>query len=96
MKIQKIVLQIVILLLLVFVATSLWAFTFGENALWKQHTLQVQIDRMELEIDSLKNELEHRKNEEERLLKDSFYIESIARTKYGMSKKGEAVYQFIP
>ena len=89
MKIQKIVLQIVIVLLLVFVATSLWAFTFGENGLWKQHKLQV-------EIDSLKNELEHRKNEEERLLKDSFYIESIARTKYGMSKKGEAVYQFIP
>ena len=34
------------------------------------------------------------KHEEERLLKDSFYIESIARKNYGLSKKGEISYQF--
>ena len=53
-----------------------------------------QVIRLEAEIDSLKTELEIRKHEEERLLKYSFYIESIARKNYGLSKKGEISYQF--
>ncbi len=73
----------------------LWSFVLGENGLWNQHKLKSQIARLEQEKDSLQKELLARHHEGERLIKDSFYIESIARTRYGMSRKNEIVYQFI-
>lgn len=72
-----------------------WSFSFGETGFWNQYKLKKQIAHLEFEADSLKKILEIRKLEGERLQKDSFYIESIARTQFGMSKKGEDVYQFI-
>lgn len=95
MNFRKIIIQITCVVLIAFIASSLWSFTFGDNGLWNQHKLQRQIEHLKFETDSLKAILEFRKHEGERLLKDSFYIESIARTKYGMSKKGETAYQFI-
>lgn len=73
----------------------LWSFILGENGFWNQHKLKSQIMRLEQEKESLQKELLARHHEGERLHKDSFYIESIARTKFGMSKKNEIVYQFI-
>ncbi len=73
----------------------LWSFALGENGLWNQHKLKNQIIRLEQEKDSLQTDLLARHHDGERLYKDFFYIESIARTRFGMSKKNEVVYQFI-
>lgn len=95
MKFNKIGKQVLFALTFGVVAISLYSFSFGENGLYKQHNLKKQIAVLGQEADSLKKILEFRKDEGERLLTDSFYMESIARTKYGMSKKNETVYQFL-
>lgn len=77
------------------VAMFVWAISFGDHGLWQQRRLQRQIQHLSQEVDSLQIELELREKEARRLLLDSFYIESIARTQYGMSRKGEVAYRFI-
>lgn len=95
MKFKNFVKQILFVLVFVIVAVSFYSFSFGENGLYKQNNLKRQIAILGQEADSLKKVLEYRKDEGERLLTDSFYMESIARTKFGMSKKNETVYQFL-
>lgn len=95
MKFNNFVKQILFVLVFVIVAASFYSFSFGENGLYKQNNLKRQIAILGQEADSLKKILEYRKDEGERLLTDSFYMESIARTKFGMSKKNETVYQFL-
>lgn len=87
--------QILSAVLVVVTGAFFWSFILGENGLWNQHKLKKQIIRLEQEKDSLQAELLVRHYEGDRLLKDPFYIESIARTKFGMAKKDEIVYQFI-
>ncbi len=96
MIVRKIgIFQVLGAVLAVATGAFLWSFILGENGLWSQHKLKNQIARLEQEKESLQAELVARHHEGERLLKDSFYIESIARTKFGMAKKNEIVYQFI-
>lgn len=87
--------QILSAVLVVVTGAFFWSFILGENGLWNQHKLKNQIIRLEQEKDSLQAELLVRHHEGDRLHKDPFYIESIARTKFGMAKKDEIVYQFI-
>lgn len=77
------------------VAMFVWAISFGDHGLWQQHRLERQIEHLSGEVDSLQIELENRAKEAERLQRDSFYIESIARTQYGMSRKGEVAFRFV-
>lgn len=53
------------------------------------------IDSYQKEIDSLNNVIEMRNLEIENLKKDSLYKESLLRTRYGMSRKGEVVFQQV-
>ena len=95
MNIRKRLIQLTITAVATILAAMAWSFSFGETGFWNQYKLKKQIAHLEFEADSLKKILEIRQLEGERLQKDSFYIESIARTQFGMSKKGEDVYQFI-
>lgn len=87
--------QILGAIVLAMTLAFLWSFFLGEYGLWNKHKLSVQIRHLEQEKDSLQTELLSRHREGERMLRDTFYIESIARTKFGMAKGNEAVYQFI-
>ncbi|HOG68192.1 MAG TPA: septum formation initiator family protein [Fibrobacteraceae bacterium] len=68
---------------------------FGKNGLLGQHRLYNHIQSLEIEIDSLKVELQKQQDENKRLKTDSFYLEYLVRTRYGMSKKDELPIQFI-
>lgn len=68
---------------------------FEKNGLLGQYRLYNQIQTLEQEIDSLKMELQKQQEENHRLKTDSFYLEFLVRTKYGMSKANELPIQFI-
>ncbi len=87
--------QILGAILFCITAIFLWSFFLGEYGLWNKHKLSVQIRHLEQEKDSLQTVLLSRHREGEQILRDTFYIESIARTKFGMAKGNEAVYQFV-
>lgn len=55
----------------------------------KNKELEVNIKKMEAENIALKQE-------KEKLEKDPEYLESVAREKLGIVKKGEIVYKFVP
>ncbi len=93
--IRKRLFQIGVVVIIAVSVMMLWRFLAGNNGLWKQHRISKQIEDLQHDSDSLKAQLEAMKMEEQRLLTDTLYIEAIARTRYGMSKEGEKVYQFI-
>ena len=68
---------------------------FEKNGLLGQHRLYSQIQNLEQEIHSLKIELQKQQEENHRLKTDSFYLEYLVRTKYGMSRADELPIQFI-
>lgn len=68
---------------------------FEKNGLLGQHRLQSHIHILEQEIDSLEKELVLQKEENKRLKTDSFYLEYLVRTRYGMSQANELPIQFI-
>ncbi len=87
--------QIAVIILIALSAIFLWSFVFGDSGVQNQRRVKRQISQLEKEADSLKEVLKLREDESHRLLTDSFYLETLARTKYGMSQKGETVYQFL-
>ena len=66
---------------------------FGKNSLRQQRIMAKTIATYQSTIDSLNNVIEERDIEIERLKKDSLYKVEILRTHYGMSIKGEKVFQ---
>jgi len=66
---------------------------FGKNSLKQQHKVAHDIERYQVQIDSLKQVLDSCNLEIERLKNDSLYKEELLRTRYGMSHKGEKVFQ---
>lgn len=69
--------------------------TLQKGGLREQHYLKQQIAELSLHNDSLQQVLDSQEQIIEKLTTDSFYLEFIARTKFGMMKKGETGYQFI-
>jgi cell division protein FtsB len=67
----------------------------GHNGLIRQFQVQKENEEINLQIDSLEHLLDQKKMEKSRLLYDSLYMEQVARTRYGFSRKGEAVFQFL-
>ena len=86
---------IFILALLFFIGILLLQLFFSKGNLIEQRNVGQQIAEYELKIDSLKNVIEQHKQEIERLQNDSLYKEKILRTKYGMSRDGEKVFQMV-
>ncbi len=68
---------------------------FGQNSIPRQQQVKENIARYQEQIDSLQKVIEEHKREIERLQTDSLYRESILRTRYGMSRKDEKVYQLV-
>jgi cell division protein FtsB len=93
--IRKRLFQIGVVVIIAVSVMMLWRFFAGNNGLWKQHRIAKQVEALQHEADSLNLLLQEKKVEEQRLLTDTFYIESIARTHFGMSKEGEKAFQFI-
>jgi cell division protein FtsB len=86
---------IVILVFLFFIGILLVQLFFSKGNLIEQRNVEQQIAEYELKIDSLKKVIEVNKLEIERLQNDSLYKEEILRTKYGMSRQGEKVFQMV-
>lgn len=68
---------------------------FGKNGLIQQRRLTREITAYQMQIDSMQKIIDDRNLTIERLRSDSLYIEEQLRVKYGMSRKGERVFQFV-
>jgi cell division protein FtsB len=68
---------------------------FQKTGLRQQYHLKQEIMLLENRNDSLQKQLEKQEAIIKRLTYDSLYIESIARTKFGMMKKDEVGFQFV-
>ena len=66
---------------------------FGKNSIKQQQKVQHDIAMYEAQIDSLQHAIDSCNIEIERLKNDSLYKENLLRTRYGMSRKGERVFQ---
>ncbi len=91
MKNNKFILPVLILVGIIFlIATAGW----GNFGIKNQKKIQSEITILKQKNDSLRIEWETREKNIERLKHDTFFIEYIARTKFGMTKKGEKAYHF--
>ena len=68
---------------------------FGKNSLKQQQKITQDIARYEAQIDSLQHAIDSCIIEIERLKNDSLYKENLLRTRYGISRKGERVFQMV-
>jgi cell division protein FtsB len=68
---------------------------FGKNSLKQQRIVAQNIERYQVQIDSLQRAIDSCNIEIERLKNDSLYKENLLRTRYGMSRKGERVFQLV-
>jgi len=68
---------------------------FGKNSLKQQQRITQNIEMFQAQIDSLQHAIDSCNIEIERLKKDSLYKENLLRTRYGMSRKGERVFQMV-
>lgn len=82
----------VVLFLMIVMGSQL---LFGDNSLPRQKQIANQIVIYQKQIDSLEQVIDNHKLEIERLKHDSLYKEKILRTRYGMSRKGEKVFQQV-
>ena len=86
---------IAILVGIFFVAIVVSQLLFSKGNVFEQQRLIQQIETQQHQIDSLQSVIEERKLIIERLQNDSLYKEEILRTRYGMSRKGEKVFQMV-
>ena len=68
---------------------------FGKNSIPQQHRIAKEIKLYQEQIDSLTKIIEERDELIEKLKTDSLYKEEILRTRYGMSREGEKVFQLV-
>lgn len=68
---------------------------FGKNSLRQQKRVARDIATYQAKIDSLEKVIEARNLQIDRLKNDSLYKAEILRTRYGMSEKGEKVFQLV-
>ena len=86
---------IAILVVFFFVAIVVSQPLFSKGNIFEQQRLTQQIAQQQHQIDSLNAVIEERKLQIERLQSDSLYKEEILRTRYGMSRKDEKVFQMV-
>jgi cell division protein FtsB len=86
-----------ILIIIIFViAIGTYSVVFRSKGILAQITLSNQLEKLKLEIDSLKRELQSNRERVKKTKNDSLYMETLVRTKLGMSRKGEKIFRFIP
>lgn len=67
----------------------------GKSSVLNHHRLSEDNKQLQTTIDSLKTVLKNKTSQIKMLKNDSNYMEYIIRTRLGMSKEGEQVFQFI-
>lgn len=90
---KKIYIPIVVVIF--FIAIVVSQLLFSKGNIFEQQMLIQQIELKQKQIDSLNTVIEERKLIIERLQNDSLYKEEILRTRYGMSRKDEKVFQMV-
>ena len=68
---------------------------FGKNSIPEQRRIAKEIQLYQMQIDSLSKVIEQRDDLIQKLKTDSLYKEEILRTRYGMSREGEKVFQLV-
>lgn len=86
-------LLIFLLMLILSAVVVVFHIMFGKNSLKEQRKVTHEIEKYQAQIDSLQQVLDSCNLEIERLKNDSLYKEELLRTRYGMSHKGEKVFQ---
>ena len=86
---------IVIIAILFLLASMVANLIFGQSSLPRQQKVKDEIAQYQAQIESQQAVIEGHKQEIDRLQNDSLYKEKILRTRYGMSKDGEKVYQMV-
>lgn len=86
---------ILVIVVLFLCAIMVAQLLFGNNSIPRQQQVQAEINNYKAQIDSLENLIESHKQTIERLKTDSLYKEEILRTRYGMSRKDEKVFQMV-
>ena len=89
---KKYIAIIAVLFLLSIVVAEL---LFGKNSIPRQKQVKQEIAMYQAKVDSLNALIEQYKKEIELLENDSLYKEGILRSRYGMSRKGEKVFQLV-
>lgn len=88
----RIVARIFVAVIVLYLVSKLF---LGNNGMVRQYQVHQENTDLRKRIDSLQSVLETLHQENQRLKNDSFYIETIARTQYGMHRKGEKLFLFI-
>ena len=86
---------IFILAFLFFIGVLVLQLFFSKGNIFEQKKIEHLITEYEFKVDSLKGVINDYKSEIERLQNDSLYKEEILRTRYGMSRDGEKVFQMV-
>jgi cell division protein FtsB len=84
-----------ILVILIAAAVVIMPIFFGKDSLNQQHKVALDIEKYQAQIESLHHAIDSCNLEIERLKTDSLYKENLLRTRYGMSRKGERVFQMV-
>jgi cell division protein FtsB len=86
---------IAVIAFIFFIGILLLQLFFSKGNLIEQGKVAQQIAEYEFKVDSLKKIIQNDSLEIDRLLHDSLYKEEILRTRYGMSREGEKVFQMV-
>lgn len=89
---RKIVRRILVLLILFFV---FYFYFVGDYGFFRLLSLKKEKDTLILETKKLQAKNVDLEMEKEKLKDDLFYIEKVARERYGMAKKDETIYKFV-
>ncbi len=79
----------------IIVAFLVFQVLFGKNSIPEQNRISNEIKHYQKQIDSLTKVLEARTELIQKLKTDSLYKEEILRTRYGMSRQDEKVFQLV-
>jgi cell division protein FtsB len=84
------------LFLFLILAGLLYAFVLGDGGAIRIAMLRHQRGQIDANIAELKQNVALLEKEIARLESDTFYIEKIARERYGYVKEGDKVYKIVP
>ena len=77
------------------IAFLVFQVLFGKNSIPEQRRISKEIEIYQKKIDSLNKVIESRNELINKLKTDSLYKEEILRTRYGMSREDEKVFQLV-
>jgi cell division protein FtsB len=89
---RKIIRRIMLLLILFFV---FYLYFVGDYGFFRLLSLKKEKDSLILEAKKLQAENVDLEMEKAKLKEDLFYIEKVARERYGMAKEDEVIYKFV-